>query len=216
MKILFIGNSYTFFNDMPTIFEGLAKENGEEATVFSVTKGGRKLYQNLTEGDEWGEKIKSLCREHDFDVLILQEQSYLPVVDKEKFIEGAAGVKALVGAKRTVLYSTWGRKEGCPLLDELKISSDEMTEALATAYEECAKTLGAEISYVGRTFAKIRKTDETIELYSSDLSHPSYKGSVTAALCLYKTVFGKMPKSHTSLNTDNQVLTTIIDIIDHL
>ena len=214
MKILFIGNSYTFFNDMPNILEALAKENGEDLSVFSVTKGGRKLYQNLTEGDEWGTKIKELCSAHSFDVLILQEQSYLPVVDEKKFIEGASGVKSLVGAKRTVLYSTWGRKEGCPLLDELKLTSEEMTAALAKAYGRCAEVIGAEISYVGLTFSKIRKENEDIELYATDLSHPSYDGSIAAALCLYKTAIGKMPKSYNSISTDSAFLTTIVNIIN--
>ena len=216
MKILFIGNSYTFFNDMPSILENLARENGEDVTVFSVTKGGRRLFQNLIDGDEWGTKIKELCSAHSFDVLILQEQSYLPVVDEKKFIEGASGVKSLVGAKRTVLYSTWGRKEGCLLLDELKMSSSEMTDALARSYERCAEAINAEISYVGRAFAKIRKENEATELYSSDLSHPSYDGSVTAAICLYKTILGKMPNLYNSIGTDNSVLTTIVNVINHL
>lgn len=214
MKILFIGNSYTFFNDMPNILEALAKENGEDLTVFSVTKGGRKLYQNLTEGDEWGEKIKALCAEHSFDALILQEQSYLPVVDEAKFIEGASALKDLVGARRTILYSTWGRKEGCPLLDELNMTSEEMTEALANAYKRCSEAIGAEISYVGRTFSKIMKACGEVELYSKDLSHPSYDGSVTAALCLYKAALGKMPNSYKSISTNSSILTTIIDIIN--
>ena len=214
MKILFIGNSYTFFNDMPSILENLARENGEDVTVFSVTKGGRRLFQNLKEGDEWGEKIKALCEEHSFDILILQEQSYLPVVDEEKFIEGASALKNLVGPKRTILYSTWGRKEGCPLLDELKLTSEEMTDALAKAYGRCAEVIGAEISYVGLTFSKIRKETEDIELYATDLSHPSYDGSVAAALCLYKTALGKMPKSYNSISTDSAFLTIIVNIIN--
>ena len=45
MKILFIGNSYTYYNHMPEIFERLARENGKEVQVFSVTCGGHKLYE---------------------------------------------------------------------------------------------------------------------------------------------------------------------------
>lgn len=44
MKILFIGNSYTYFYDMPKLFEGLARANGKNVQVYSVTEGVRKLY----------------------------------------------------------------------------------------------------------------------------------------------------------------------------
>ena len=49
MKVLFIGNSYTFFNDMPNMLAALAAENGYSVSVDSVTKGGRKLFSNLDE-----------------------------------------------------------------------------------------------------------------------------------------------------------------------
>jgi len=87
MKVLFVGNSYTYFNDMPKIFENLALENGKRISVDSVTKGGRKLYQNLEPQDEYHQKIVDLCKENAYDVLILQEQSYFPLVDFEKFCE---------------------------------------------------------------------------------------------------------------------------------
>ena len=42
MNILFIGNSYTYYNNMPKMLEALAKENGKKLCVNAVTKGGRK------------------------------------------------------------------------------------------------------------------------------------------------------------------------------
>ena len=57
MKILFIGNSYTYFNDMPRLLEQLMRDNGIDVTVDSVTKGGRKLFENLQANDENSEKI---------------------------------------------------------------------------------------------------------------------------------------------------------------
>ena len=43
MKILFIGNSYTYFNDMPGLFEKECEKNGVTADVDSVTAGGYRL-----------------------------------------------------------------------------------------------------------------------------------------------------------------------------
>jgi hypothetical protein len=45
-KILFIGNSYTYFNDMPAaIFAPLAQEQGTPFAVTAVTRGGYYLSQ---------------------------------------------------------------------------------------------------------------------------------------------------------------------------
>ena len=207
MKILFIGNSYTFYNDMPKLLEALLYENGYDATVHSVTKGGRKLYANLAEGDEYNKRIAELVSKNSFDILFLQEQSYFPLVDAERFENAVGELKALVSAKRTVLYATWGRKAGCALLDELSMSSEEMTDALHLAYEKAALTYNCEISPVGLAFKSL---SDRVELYSEDMSHPSYIGSALAAIVHYRTITGGLPKKTDSLGLDKETVDTII------
>ena len=202
MKVLFVGNSYTYYNDMPEMFAALARENGRDVSVDSVTKGGRKLYQNLESGDKYHEQIASLCAQNQYDVLMLQEQSYLPLVDYDAFWKGLSGVNAMVCAKRTVLYATWGRKAGCDLLETLNLTSEEMTEQLADLYARAAKDLGAELSPVGKAFSAVGEIDPEMELYNQDLSHPSREGSALAALVHYVTVFGEVPKTCLSLQLD--------------
>ena len=195
MKVLFIGNSYTFFNDMPALLESLARENGRELTADSVTKGGRRLYENLKEGDENGERIKTLANENEYDALILQEQSFLAIVDYESFLVGIRSLVTLVKAKRNILYATWGRKTGSEKLAELGLTSDEMTNKLTEAYISAAKHVNAEISHVGKAFLKISHALSTLDIYNPDLSHPSYLGSAVAAICHYRKLFGDMPRS---------------------
>ena len=207
MKILFIGNSYTYYNDMPAMLESLLRENGYDATVHSVTKGGRRLFANLEAGDEYNEKIVKLVSKNNFDLLFLQEQSYFPLVDREKFESAVGTLKALVNAERTVLYATWGRKAGCPLLSELSLSSAEMTDALASAYDYAALIHGCEVSHTGLAFKSL--ADNT-ELYNEDMSHPSYTGSAVAAIVHYRTITGELPKKTDTLGLDKEALAIII------
>lgn len=200
MKILFIGNSYTFFNDMPKLLEALAKENGKELAADSVTKGGRHLYENLADGDEYRAKIESLIKENSYDVLFLQEQSFLSITDFNKFLYGVKSLKEAVGAKRTILYSTWGRKKGSKKLEELGLSSEEMSKKLIEAYICAARYTNSEISPVGKAFLSISKANAEIELYNPDLSHPSYVGSAVAAICHYYAIFSKLPARVSILN----------------
>ena len=41
MKVLFIGNSHTYFNDMPHLFAEICRENHAEVEVTMLAHGGR-------------------------------------------------------------------------------------------------------------------------------------------------------------------------------
>lgn len=212
MKILFIGNSYTFYNDMPKMLSELGIENGKELEVDSVTRGGRKLYENLASGDEHNSKILELIAKKSYDVLILQEQSYFALIDYAEFERGARELIELVGAKRVILYATWGRKAGCDLLPKYGWSSAEMGEKLFAAYSSAAKVCGAEVSPVGLCFNKIN-AGGGLELYNPDLSHPSKAGTALGVLCHYKRIFGEMPESYESLGLEADEARIIIDTV---
>ena len=200
MKILMLGNSYTYFSDMPKILQALFDENGVDAVVDSITAGGRRLVQNLDEGDALHAEVVVKCQESAYDVLILQEQSHTPMSHYREFLRGVCGCVELVKPARTVMYATWGRKEGCDLLDEFGWTNQSMTEGLAAAYDAAARKVGGECAHVGKSFFEIRKAYPEIELYDPDLSHPSYAGSCVAALTVYKKLIGSLPAKTVSLN----------------
>ena len=85
MRILFVGNSHTYYNDMTRIFSDLANANGHPVEVDTVTRGGWILHDYLDVQNEQAEKIERLSKEGSFDLCVLQEQSLNPVVDFESF-----------------------------------------------------------------------------------------------------------------------------------
>lgn len=204
MDILFIGNSYTYYNDMPEIFESLARDNGKEVTVFSVTKGGRFLYEFKYCNDECTQKLEDVTNGKIFDICFLQEQSILPIKDYDKFLEGVSYLakKLSRSVDSFVMYSTWSRKEGHSKLYELGITADKMTDNLYRAYNEAANVIGASVSPVGLSFAEAVK-NKCCELYIDDSSsHPTYAGSCLAALTHYYAVFGEYPKNTSALKIE--------------
>jgi len=213
MKILFIGNSYTYFNDLPKLFEGLARENGKDVDVNSVTVGGRKLYENLDKNDEKYKEISLLIKDTVYDVLFLQEQSYLALIDYGTFMRGVEGLIEMISPKKTILYVTWGRKEGAPLLEQYDWTREQMTFDLENAYDRAAISSGAECSYVGRNFYDLMCAHKEIDLYDPDLTHPSYLGSCVAAITHYNTLFGEMPERYSSLNLEKDTLGAMISVI---
>ena len=214
MKILMLGNSYTYFSDMPKILQALLDENGVDAEVDSITAGGRRLVQNLDEGDALHAEVVAKCKESAYDVLILQEQSHTPMSHYREFLRGVCGCVELVKPARTVMYATWGRKEGCDLLEEFGWTNQSMTEGLAAAYEAAARKVGGECAHVGKSFFEIRKAYPEIELYDPDLSHPSYAGSCVAALTVYKNLTGSLPAKTASLNMDANDVARACEVIN--
>ena len=193
MKILFIGNSYTYFNDMPTLFSRLCGCNGKQAQVFSVTKGGRKLHENLDSADQITRELEAVVQQNHIDVFILQEHSTLPLLDFDRFSANITGLMKKLGAARYVLYQTWGRKAGSSFLTEQKLTTRTMAVKLQQAYAKVADAVGANCAPVGRCFLAISESHPEIDLYDPDLTHPSYAGSCLSAMTHYRTVFGEIP-----------------------
>ena len=201
MKILFIGNSYTYYNDMPKLFERIARENGTEATCFSVTCGGRRLFEYTETEDDYSRQIDALTAEHRFDRVILQDHSVISLLDFEGFQRGVRQLEEKLRpcAKEFLLYETWGRKTGSETLAEHGWTNESMTFGIADAYRKLGGLLQTPVAYVGLKFYAVGRQHPEIELYDPDRTHPSYAGSCLAAITLYTAVFGSYPAKLASL-----------------
>ncbi len=208
MNILFIGNSYTYYNDLDVLFEKLCRENGKEVNASRVTAGGRKLFQFKDGDDPVTQELISALQQCQYDVCFLQEQSILPILNFDSFLDGLTHTVQLLKSQtpQIILYATWARKAGCPILEEHGWTPDTMTEDLADAYRRAGSSLNAKVSYVGLAFHKAMQLDPAIDLHDPDLSHPSYKGSCLAALTHYHTLFGDFPQNTETLSLSDSEL----------
>ena len=196
-SILFIGNSYTYFNDMPTaIFQKIAESAGYTVQVTAITKGGWTLEKHADPADEYGALVDAALRKNRYDYVILQEQSVRPASEPEKFY---AAVRLLTEKIRAngatpILYATWGRKTGSKLLAEHGWTNGEMTKLLADAYRTIGEELSIPVAYAGLAFHDVyTHHGDTIDLYDPDRTHPSAIGSYLAALTIFARIFGVDP-----------------------
>ena len=67
-RILFVGNSFTFVNDLPHQIKHIAESLGDEAVVANSTIGGCTLYAQTPELDQ---RTETLLQE-DWDFIVLQ------------------------------------------------------------------------------------------------------------------------------------------------
>ena len=175
MRILMLGNSFTFYNDMPKILAGMLG-----AEVVAHTRGGASLREHLNPETELGQKTLPALKGEKWDYVVLQEQSNAPVTRTKAFLASARELCALIreNGATPIMYATWPYRNASEKLAGLKMSYGEMAEGLYAAYHEAAEESGALTADVGEAFTKIQGI---VDLYAPDDFHPSPAGSVLAA-----------------------------------
>lgn len=183
-QILFIGNSYTYYSDMPeALFAPLAARAGLDCRVTSVTVGGCTLARFADETDGPGQKLRDAIAGQHYDLVVLQEHGTQPVRNPATFEKSVAALLRLLQphAERFLLYATCGRKTGHKDLAMLGMTEAELNEALACAYDAVGEKFGLPVAHVGRAFVTYAAEHPEAELYDPDLLHPSLLGSTLAA-----------------------------------
>lgn len=196
-NILFIGNSYTYFNDMPAILSEIAGSMGIEISVKSIVKGGATLEWHLTANESGNVVPFDELRAGDYDFVVLQEQSDRPAIAPEAFLTPAKILcdEIIKNKACPVFYSTWAKKEGHANLEKFSMTREEMAEKLADSYKKAAEVSNGRLASVGKAFMSLSESHPEIELYNPDGSHPSYEGSYLAALILLAVIFEKDPEA---------------------
>ena len=194
-NILFIGNSYTYGNDLPLLVKNLAIANGKDVFVDSYAVGGA-TFANHSTSPAVMNKIKSKS----WDYVIIQGQSQEPAFpDQQVNNSSIPGAKRLADSvyannfcTEVMFFMTWGRKNGDPQWGPISTYAG-MQQRLYDGYMRIADSCQASVSPVGQVWKSLRTSMPTIELYQSDESHPTLAGSYLAAMTIYSSVFLELP-----------------------
>lgn len=214
-RVLFIGNSYTAVNDLPSIISAMATSGGDVLDYQASIPGGMTLQQHST-----NQGTLALINQGNWDFVVLQAQSQEPsfpdsqveadVYPYAKILDSLIHVAS--PCAKTVFYMTWGRKYGdqanCAFFPPL-CTYLGMDSLLQLRYTIMAEDNHAYISPVARVWRQLRNMNPTIELYSQDESHPSPAGSFAAASSFYAILFNKNPENlgyNYSLNANDAAI----------
>lgn len=182
-KVLFIGNSYTYFWNLPKLVELMAKERNIELTTRQSTSGGVSL------GTHWRGERKLKSRERitsgDFDAIVLQDHSLRAIDHPDSLL--IFGKKFIDLAKannvKPYIYMTWAR-EGNP----------SMLTAISNKYQELADKNQAHLVPVGKAWEYARQLRPDIQLHDPDTSHPSLLGTYLTACVFFAVLTGENPE----------------------
>lgn len=211
-SVLFIGNSYTYVNDLPIMFQTLSGNLNKTVTVDSKTNGG------FTFQNQWNDPVTySKIHQQEWDLIIIQGQSQEPSFPVSQvnsatlpFAESLAdSVYASSDCTNLMYYMTWGRENGDPQWDSIN-TFDKMNQRLVNAYMRFADSTDAMVSPVAIAWKYVRDNNPSIQLYSGDGSHPSLAGTYLIACTFFAAVFQETPVGATYLAGLDQATATIL------
>jgi hypothetical protein len=196
-EVLFIGNSYTYVNNMPQLVEQIALSFGDTLVHDSSTPGGTTF-----NGHSNNAQTIAKINQQQWDYVVLQAQSQEPSFHPSQVATDtypyAAQLVDLIEANfsctEPLFFMTWGRKYGdqqnCQFYPPI-CTYQGMQQRLRESYLEMAFTDSASCSPVGMAWKKSIALDSNLNLYSPDNSHPSIYGSYLAACTFYASIFKK-------------------------
>ncbi len=186
-KILFVGNSFTFYWNLPSVIEKMAEEKGLDWDVSQSTESGATL-EDHWEGNK-NLKTRSLIGEK-FDVIIFQEHSTYPLKAIEKTTKYFNLLKQITHKEASIyFYSTW-------VYPKIETPNREAnTQNPIEQKLEIAQLVKPQnLLLVGKAFDLFNQRYPEHNLLSDDLKHPSPNGTYLAACVIFSTLSNKSSK----------------------
>lgn len=188
-KVLFVGNSFTFYWNLPSQLEKMVLEQNIVWDVNQSTAGGATLRDHWKGNKDL--KTKEILSQTTYDKVIFQDHSTYPIKNIDTTEYYFLKLKKLLNSQTKIyLYATWHYPnfpvEGLIIDDSKQIEINLRT--ISNKYKDI------EIIPVGRAFDLFSSKYPDIKLLTDDKKHPSHNGTYLAACVFYASLTGKSSK----------------------
>lgn len=176
VRVLFIGNSLTYSNEMPDMLARLLRDTGSESVlVASIARPSYGLE------DHWTQSVTFDRIAERWDVVVLQ-QGPSATEGRPSLLEYSRRFAEPIRAAGAIpaMYMVWPAEEQ---------TSD--FAGVASSYSDAASAVDGLLFPVGRAWLAAWDIDGTVELYGPDRFHPSPLGSYAAAAVIYEQLSGR-------------------------
>ena len=198
VRVLFIGNSLTYANDLPGMVVRFGEAAGIVVETASRAPGGAQLRQHAADPATLG-----AIDAGGWDFVVLQEQSQLPALGDDLVNEDvlpavrslAERIRRASPRTRIVLYATMAHRDGDARNAEYVpgvASYTGMQRRLNRTYQRLSNTVRGTTAPVGAAWQTVRTRRPDLDLYA-DPAHPNRTGTYLAAAVLFSTMFRTSP-----------------------
>lgn len=181
-RVLFVGNSLTYSNDLPGMVQTLARAAGDTALrTASIAEPDFALEDHYNVG-----VVQQSLDRSDWEWVVMQQgTSALPESQRNlrSFAQQFAPLIRAAGAE-PVLYQVW------PVTSR-RFDAD----AAITSYHNAAVAVSGVFAPAGDAFTDALGLDPGIGVYSADGLHPSRRGTYVAALVILARLTDVNPES---------------------
>ncbi|MEO8295780.1 MAG: hypothetical protein ABI613_09710, partial [Gemmatimonadota bacterium] len=174
---LFIGNSLTYFNDLPRTLAGLALSAGDTIETASVAKPN---FAVIDHANGMSNAVDVIRGSH-WDFVVLQQGPTSEQLGRDTLILATRRLDPDIRAAggRTAEMMTWPNDDDRNDFGEVRQSSQLAAEAVDGIFLPA-----------GEAWRIAWTIDASLPLYGPDGFHPSPAGTYLAALVIYETLTG--------------------------
>lgn len=181
LKVLFIGNSLTYENDLPRTVADLAISAGlQPCYCYPIA------YPNYALEDHYDNRIAvRAIQEESWDFVVMQQGPSALPANRAHLVLWAKIWGDMIdsaGSAVPVMYGVW--PSGDRLFDFPNV---------AASYREAADSIHGLFAPAGEAWTKAWAQDSTLPLYASDDFHPSTMGTYLAALTVFQRIYSHSP-----------------------
>jgi hypothetical protein len=182
LKVLFVGNSYTYGYNLPHIVSIISEGTSIRLNSHKTVIGGASLKEHWTGGREL--QTRNLIAEGDFDVVVLQDFSMAAMNAPDTSLKYMQLFCDLIRSHggRPFLFNTWAREK----VPQYQAEIDAM-------YLRAAEEFGATRVPVGPAWELAMDLRPSVDLYTSDGSHPNELGTMLTASVFVRVICGVLP-----------------------
>jgi|GEM_PF-122719 len=198
IRVLFVGNSFTYYNNLPQVVSAMAKSQDVIIDTKHSTVGGSSLENHWK--SERGTQTRIMLELEKWDYVVFNNHSLSAINSPEKFLDYSKKFADLVRSKgaEPIFMMTWAYKSNPLMLPEIEKLHKELCEQTNTNFIPG-----------GPLFASSLKYRADIELFHDDI-HPSSNGTYLLGLAFYKYFTGKsvstIPGNISTLDSNGQIL----------
>ena len=204
LKVLFVGNSYTYGYNLPHIVSIISESTSVKLITRKSVIGGASLKQHWNGSREL--ETRNIIAEGNFDVVVLQDFSMVAMNEPDtslRYIRLFSDFIRIHGAE-PCLFNTWAREK----VPQFQTEIDDMYEQAARAYDATNVPVGA-------AWELAMDLRPSVDLFTSDGSHPNELGCMLTASVFVRVLCGELPETVPSLYLIEDAYGETVRLMNH-
>jgi hypothetical protein len=173
--VLFVGNSLTYSNSLPQLFQKFAQQKGKHVAVEILALPNYALVDHLADGN-----VQKLIASGKYNYVVVQQGPSSQQEGRALLLEAASVFEKLCkdNGARLAFFMVWPA-----------YANYSTFPGVIQNYTDAATLTGAILCPVGTAWKSYIDSSKDLSYYSDDYFHPSVKGSEKAAQVIFESIY---------------------------